>query len=124
MSGWRNSLLPGDWLTLLAGGVLVAALAVALWQDAPAGKVRIRAGDTVFATYSLGQERLIEVPGPLGVSRIVIHGHQVRFASSPCRNQYCVHQGWLRRAGQVAVCLPNRVSVELTGERGYDSLNY
>jgi hypothetical protein len=24
----------------------------------------------------------------------------------------------------VAVCLPNRVSLELAGEKGYDSLNY
>ncbi|MCX7627854.1 MAG: NusG domain II-containing protein [Methylophilaceae bacterium] len=124
MSSWKNSLLPGDWLTLLAGGVLVAWLFATLWHAGPAGKVRIRAGDAVFAIHSLDQERVIEVPGPLGVSRIVIHDHRVRFAASPCRNQYCVHQGWLARAGQVAVCLPNRVSIELSGEKGYDSLNY
>lgn len=120
----RNKLLPGDALVLAFGLVLVGWLFVQLWQGGAAGKVRIRAGDAVFATLSLNQERVVEVRGPLGVSRIVIHDHRARFESSPCRNQYCVHQGWLARAGQVAVCLPNRVSLELVGERGYDSLNY
>jgi hypothetical protein len=117
-------LKPGDWLVMLAGVVLVGWLFATLWQSEPAGRVRIRSGDHVFATFSLDQERTIEVPGALGVSRIVIHKHQARFLSSPCRNQYCVHQGWLARAGQVAVCLPNRISLELAGAKGYDSLNY
>ena len=48
-----------------------------------------------------------------------------RYTQSPCRNQYCVHQGWLSRAGQVAVCLPNQISLELLGgDKNYDSLNY
>lgn len=120
----RNRLHHGDWLVLGLGVLLVGWLFAELWQGGAAGKLRIRAGNAVFTTLSLDQERVIEVPGPLGVSRIVIHDHQARFESSPCRNQYCVHQGWLGRAGQVAVCLPNRVSLELVGDRGYDSLNY
>lgn len=120
----KSRLLPGDLLTLMLGVLLVGWLFAAFWQGGSAGKVRIRTGDTVFATFSLNQERTIEVPGPLGISRIVIHNHQARFQSSPCRNQYCVHQGWLAHAGQVAVCLPNRVSLELAGDKGYDSLNY
>lgn len=119
-----SHLKPGDWVVLFAGAAAVAWLFAVLWHAEPAGKVRIRSGDKVYATFSLDQERTVEVPGPQGVSRILIHNHQVRFQSSPCRNQYCVHQGWLARAGQVAVCLPNRVSLELAGEKGYDSLNY
>ena len=71
------------------------------------------------------QERTLDIHGPLGNSRIVIQHGQVRFEHSPCTNQYCVHQGWLKRAGQVAICLPNQVSLELLGaKRAYDSLNY
>lgn len=114
----------GDWLVILAGLALVGWLFATLWHREPAGIVRIRSGDRVFASYSLNQERSIDVPGPQGVTRIVIHQHQARIASSPCRNQYCVHQGWLKNAGQVAVCLPNRITLELAGEKGYDSLNY
>ena len=87
--------------------------------------LRIRQGDHVYATLSLAQQRTLEITGPLGISRIVIdHGH-VRFERSPCTNQYCVHQGWLSHAGEVAICLPNQISLELLGGRkAYDSLNY
>ena len=39
----------------------------------------------------------------------------VRFAESDCPDQVCVRSGLLTRAGQSAVCLPNRVIVRLTG---------
>lgn len=114
----------GDWLVLLAGLVGVAWLFLTVWSVQPAGKVRIRAGNTVFATHSLNQQRSLDVPGPLGISHIVIDRGRVRVASDPGIHQYCVKQGWLSRAGEIAMCLPNRVSVELLGEKGYDSLNY
>jgi len=34
-----------------------------------------------------------------------------------------VRQGWLSRPGEVAVCAPNQVSVEIRGG-AYDSLSY
>lgn len=127
MSRWTSfpKPLPGDWLVLAAGLLAVAVLFATLWHPEHAARLQIRDQHGVFATYSLAQDRSIDVPGPLGVSRVVIEHGQVRFTQSPCRNQYCVHQGWLQHAGEVAVCLPNRVSVELLGgERPYDSLNY
>ena len=117
--------LPGDWLIVAVGAALVVVLFATLWQGGHAAKLRIRQGDHVYATLSLAQQRTLEITGPLGISRIVIdHGH-VRFERSPCTNQYCVHQGWLSHAGEVAVCLPNQISLELLGGRkAYDSLNY
>jgi hypothetical protein len=118
-------LLIGDYIVLLAGITLVAGLFSQLWNFEPANKLRIRQGDTVYATLSLDQVRILEVPGPLGISRIAINHGKVRFEESPCRNQYCVHQGWLKTAGQAAICLPNQVSLELLGSKKlYDSLNY
>ena len=117
--------LVGDWLIIALSLVLVIALFQNLWHGERAAKLRIRQGDAIYATLSLDQERTLDIHGPLGNSRIVIHQGQVRFERSPCPNQYCVHQGWLKRAGQVAICLPNQVSLELLGvEKTYDSLNY
>lgn len=121
----RLGLLPGDWLVVALGVVAVALLFQTLWQFEPANKLRIRQGDSVYATLSLNQTRSLEISGPLGVSKISIANGKVRFEQSPCHNQYCVHQGWLSKAGQVAVCLPNRVSIEMLGaSKLYDSLNY
>lgn len=116
---------PGDWLTLLLGGICVALLAVNLWSGDYADKAIIRSGGKIFREVSLSHNQQIEVPGPLGISVISIQQRKVRIASDPSPRQYCVRQGWLEQAGEIALCLPNQVSVELTGsQKKYDSLNY
>lgn len=127
MSRWKSFPKPltGDWLVLVLALLAVTVLFATLWRPAHAAKLQIRDHHGIYATFSLAQDRTIEIPGPLGVSHVVIQHGQVRFTQSPCRNQYCVHQGWLSRAGQVAVCLPNQISLELLGgDKNYDSLNY
>jgi hypothetical protein len=117
--------LAGDWLVITLSLLLVSMLFKTLWHSEHAARLQIRQGNTIYATLSLDQERTLDIHGPLGDSRIVVHHGQVRFEHSPCTNQYCVHQGWLSRAGQVAICLPNQVSLELLGsKKPYDSLNY
>lgn len=41
---------------------------------------------------------------------------RIRFAESSCLDQTCVHTGWLARAGDTAVCLPNGVIVKIVGQ--------
>ncbi len=115
----------GDYLVLIAGCLFTVFLAATLWQGGAADQAIIRSGGKVFNVAPLSRDQLIEVPGPLGISRVAIHERQARIASDPSPRQYCVHQGWLKQAGEIAVCLPNQVSVELSGKsKRYDSLSY
>jgi hypothetical protein len=120
-----NRLLLGDYLVISLGLLLVVYLFKTLWHSEHAAKIQVRQGNQIVATLSLNQDRLMDVVGPLGISKIEIKQGKVRFLSSPCTNQYCVHQAWLHHQGQAAICLPNRVSLELLGsKKSYDSLNY
>jgi len=115
----------GDWLTLLLGGIFVVLLTFKLWGGALADKAIIRSGGKIFKEVTLSRDQQIEVPGPLGVTIISIRNRKARIASDPSPRQYCVRQGWLQQSGEIALCLPNQVSVELAGSRRkYDSLNY
>ena len=115
----------GDWLTLLLGGVCVVLLTVRLWSGGLADQAVIRSGGKVFRVVPLSHNQQIEVPGPLGISLIAIHDRRARIVSDPSPRQYCVRQGWLKSSGEIALCLPNQVSVELTGgDKRYDSLSY
>ncbi len=120
-----KTLLIGDWLVVLASLICLIFLFQHLWHNAPAAKVQIRLGDRIYGTYSLNQQREVHVHGKLGDTIVNIAQGQARIAKSPCLNQYCVHQGWLKHAGQAAICLPNQISLELLGaDKPYDSLNY
>ncbi|MDD2832504.1 MAG: NusG domain II-containing protein [Methylotenera sp.] len=115
----------GDWLIITFSLAIIFLLFQTLWTTERATKVQVRLSDKIYGTYSLNQNRDISIQGVIGTSVISIAQGKVRFSKSPCHNQYCVHQGWLVRAGQAAICLPNQVSLELIGEnKPYDSLNY
>lgn len=46
----------------------------------------------------------------------------IRFAESDCPGQECVHAGFLDRPGSSMACLPNRISVTVTGQSGVDAV--
>jgi hypothetical protein len=117
--------LIGDWLVIFVSIVAVIFMFQQFWSFAPASKLKIRLGDKIIGTYDLNQTKELHIKGKIGESIITIEQGKVRFKQSPCPNQYCVHQGWLSLAGQVAICLPNQISLQLMGaESTYDSLNY
>jgi len=120
-----QSLLMGDWLTIFISLCVIVYLFQTQWSNVAATKVQIRVADKVYATFSLNQQRKINVTGSIGETTIQISQGKVRFLHAPCHNQYCVQQAWLTRAGQVAICLPNQVTLALLGDKPlYDSLNY
>lgn len=108
----------------LAVGLALASF-VWLWRDGVAEEVVIRANGQVFARLSLRHDRRIEVPGPLGVTEVQIAAGRARILRDPSPRQYCVRQGWLMRPGEIAICAPNRVSVQIAGRtKVYDSISY
>lgn len=122
---WRGLLRPGDWGVMLVGIAACAVAGIWLWRAAAPDGVIVRASGNVVVKAGLSYPQRIEVKGPLGITVVEIEPGRARVASDPGPRQYCVRQGWLVRAGAVAICAPNEVSLTLTG-RGvnYDSLNY
>jgi hypothetical protein len=117
-------LKPGDWLTFCCAAALVAWLGGRLWFGPSGDSVIVRSDGRVFAELKLSRDRTLIVPGPLGSSTVEVSQRRVRVLADPSPRQLCVKQGWLTRGGEIALCLPNRVSVEIAGRQAYDSLNY
>jgi hypothetical protein len=115
----------GDVGVLLAGAGTVVALAVFAWTGDAGDTAVIRAAGRVVNTVSLAHAQTLDVDGPLGVTEIEIEPGRARVARDPSPRQLCVKQGWLTRAGQAALCLPNQTSVEIRGHTAvYDTLGY
>ena len=125
LADWYALLRPGDFVMLLAAVAVCVLSALALWRGGAPDKAVVRAGGQVYAQVGLTRAQVIEVPGPLGHTRIEVEPGRARVAADPGPRQYCVRQGWLTRAGAVAICAPNQVSLTLSGGSAqYDSLNY
>lgn len=108
---WGDFVIIGVVLALAAAIAAVLALGTSgdrlyaeVWQD-NALVERVELTDST--------ERTIDLDGH---NVIVLSGRTAAMQSADCRDQVCVRTGTLTRAGQVAVCLPNRVVLRITGE--------
>lgn len=102
------------WTAALAGLVLLYGL---LWQPAgQAATLTVLVNNEPVQQASLNQNQQLLVNGPLGESELQIQDGKVRFVSSPCRNQVCVHHGWASHRGELLACLPNRIALVLEGD--------
>ena len=125
MKAWLALVRPGDWLVVTLAASLVGLSFPWLWQGGIAERAIIRQEGAVFAEVDLKSARQIIVPGPLGETLIAIEPGRARVVADPGPRQYCVRQGWLMRPGEIAICAPNRVSLQIAGRtKVYDSLSY
>lgn len=117
-------LKPTPWDALVVLVILAAALASGLYfwgQSRSAGgdlTAVISQDGKVIQTVDLSamQEGHTEITvGGAYTNVIELERDRVCMESSDCPTQDCVHTGWITRAGQSIVCLPNHLVVELKG---------
>ena len=75
-------------------------------------------GSETQEVYDVETDRVVEIQGPVGMTRVVIEDGKAWIEDSDCREKICVKMGKLGRPGEEAVCLPNRVIVQMKGDSG------
>lgn len=116
----------GDVLLMAGVSVLLVYLYIVNWTAlSPGASATILINAKPWKTVPLSRSQTIEVPGKLGTSRIEISQSRIRFVDSPCQTKRCVLQGWVQYGGELAACLPNRVSIQIkSAQTRYDSINF
>lgn len=113
----RSKLKWGDFIIIGAVLVLAAAVSGILALGASGDRLyaEVWQDNTLVERVELTDrtDRTIDLDGH---NVIVLSGRTAAMQSADCRDQVCVRTGTLTRAGQVAVCLPNRVVLRITGE--------
>lgn len=106
-------------LKLLLGGILlIAAAAVGfllLFSGQGAATAEIYRDGNLVRRIDLGS---VTSPFTLDVGEgntLEVEQGRVRMLRANCPDQICVHQSWSSSAAKPIVCLPNRVTVILTG---------
>lgn len=112
---------------ILVAAVLLAASALA-WYVRPARKdggmqVRITLDGEEYGTYSLAEDREIEIRQPSGHNRLLIRSGEIWMEEADCPDQYCIRQGKIHVEKQTIVCLPHKLvaTVIPAADNGNDS---
>jgi len=70
-------------------------------------------------------DKEIEVITDKGYNIIHIQNGKVLVKESDCNNQLCVRKGVIEEPGEIIVCLPHKVVVQITGSsEDLDSISY
>jgi hypothetical protein len=115
-----KKLRPGDFLlgaALLAG----AAWTRGIVSSAPRGsELRITVENTTVFLRPMDQDTDFTVRGPIGETVVKIHGGSARVSEASCPRHVCLHSGAVRKVGEVIVCVPNHLVLEVVGESDRD----
>ncbi len=103
---------------ILIGVIVLFSIAAILWNWARESKSD-KHGSMVAVHYrgklleKVGLEKDTMVVLPDGHMKIEVKDSRVRAAWSDCPNQICVNTGWIKTAGEIIVCVPNEVLIEI-----------
>ena len=114
-----------DGIILALATALVFSFYVFFWAPSGDATSALIAAPGMTRKLELVGEGELDVAGAIGTSTISWDQRGVRFLRSPCQAKHCIHAGWLKRAGQVAACLPNGITIELiNGSQRYDAIGF
>ena len=121
---WRSAPAAGDMVLVAAALLAAAVLSFGGTEIAGAERVVVDLEGVTRYDASIDSQTTVTIIGRLGPAVIRIEGGRARIETAPCRGQICVVRGWLHATGDVAVCIPNRVVVRLTGgaPRAFDGI--
>ena len=98
---------------------LASFVFTAIRLSAPAGEVVVTLDGSPYGTYSLREDREIEISGEGFHNVVCIEKGSVLMKSSDCRNQVCVHHAPISRSGESIICLPHKLVVRI--QRGKEA---
>ena len=102
---------------LVIGGLLLLSLVLLLALELgkkSGGSVLVRVDGQEQGRYSLSASGRYELNG--GTNVLCIEDGMAYMESADCPDKVCVHQGKIGRAGETIICLPNRLTVTVSGE--------
>ncbi len=90
-------------------------------------EVVIRSDGKVIKKVTLSNttKMALTVRSKEGFLIVQIKDEKARVIKSTCPDKLCIKQGWIDKPGESIVCLPNRISITIVGEKnGIDSVTY
>lgn len=109
---------------ILAIGLIVLGFAMSFFlafgKDAGT-QITVMADGKLYGVYDLNEDQTVTVRQGSCSNEFQIKDGSVRMIRSNCRNHDCIQMGAISQTGEVIVCLPHKLVLEVTGgEEAFD----
>ena len=98
-------------IALVIGGVLATN---AFGQSVAAKSAVVKDSDNNEYVLDLSKDSATVVSTELGTNLVVVENGTVRVSEADCPNHDCVNQGAISKAGQQIVCLPHKLTIDIS----------
>ncbi|MEE3440121.1 NusG domain II-containing protein, partial [Ruminococcus sp.] len=78
--------------------------------------VVITENGSTYGTYSLSENKVIDIKTDLGHNKVVIKDSKVHMEEADCPDKYCVDKGEISKTNESLICLPHKLVVEITDD--------
>ena len=113
-------------LTVVLSSLAIIFSGSSLKNDA--GKTAVIEIDgEIYGTYDLDDEKntdVLEIKTKYGYNKVVIDARGICVTESDCKDKLEVKSGYIKNAGEMLVCLPNRLVILIEGKREVDGIAY
>lgn len=126
MTKWDKVLIIAIIILSISGLLVVKEMA---WNDGTKYLV-VTVNNREYKRFSLGKNmigEIIDIDTEYGHNKIEIGDGKARIIESDCPDHLCERQGWISKPGHIAVCLPNRLFIEIISndyEESVDDYSY
>lgn len=112
----KTKLCLNDFFAVIAVVIIAVALVLLpmLFENS-AEYVKIVTDEKEFV-ISLSQDDVITVTSNGYIATIEICDGTAEVVNSTCRDQICVHSGKISQSGDIIICAPARMSIEVIGK--------
>lgn len=111
---------------LVFGALSAMALSELLFAAQSASTVSVEIDGKEYGRYNLQEKnsQTLAIESKFGYNKIVIANGSVCVCESNCPDGLEIQAGAIQKAGQMLVCLPNRLVVRIEGRRDVDGVAY
>lgn len=106
-----NAVFAAVIIAFVIGGVLATN---AFGQSVAAKSAVVKDSDNNEYVLDLSKDSTTVVSTELGTNLVVVENGTVRVSEADCPNHDCVDQGVISKAGQQIVCLPHKLTIDIS----------
>ena len=104
-----------DFLLIAAALATAVFLGIQVYSGNSASPVLVIESPDGRWIYPVDSSVETDIPGPLGMTHVVLENGSARITYSPCPNRTCIAAPPISRPGDWTACLPNRVLIRIDG---------
>ena len=77
-----------------------------------------------YSFSSLKNGEIIEIHTQYGYNKLICENNSIKCIETDCKDKIELKAGAITKTNQILVCLPHRLTVQITGKTGIDVVSY